>query len=236
MTTSPYVEPLPAQCALPRVSPALRPNGEVYRSAGSRSTIEVYEQEGGDMSCQLGGAAAMPASRPVVSTQVRTALAAAGIVGPILFTVGFVTQELFRIDEYSPLAERVSALEAGPNGWVQQVNFVVFGILTIAFAGGLHLGVRPSRAGALGPAILAVSGVGLLLAAALPLREDAAGVTYDPNGHVVAGITFFLSSGLGLFVLSQRLVADPRWGGLAGYALVAGAVGLVSFPLIGVFW
>jgi hypothetical protein len=46
-------------------------------------------------------------------------LAVAEIIGPILFTVAFVVQGLFRLDEYSPVAEVVSALEAGPGGWVQ---------------------------------------------------------------------------------------------------------------------
>ena len=46
----------------------------------------------------------------------------AGILGPVLFTAGFLAQEAFRRDGYDPLAEPVSALEAGPNGWVQQTN------------------------------------------------------------------------------------------------------------------
>ena len=64
----------------------------------------------------------------------------AGIIGPALFTAAFLAQEAFRRGEYDPLAEPVSALEAGPNGWIQQINFVVFGLLTIAFAVGLHRG------------------------------------------------------------------------------------------------
>ena len=113
-------------------------------------------------------------------------------------------------DEYDPLAEPVSALEAGPNGWIQQINFVVFGLLTIAFAVGLHRGLRPIRAGIAGPALLFLSGIGLLLAAAFPLSEDAAGVTIrPPAGHIVAGTTFFLSSALGLIVVSRRLARDP---------------------------
>jgi hypothetical membrane protein len=78
-------------------------------------------------------------------------LAVAGIVGPLLFTVTFVVQGLFRLDEYSPIAELVSALEAGPGGWVQQVNFVVFGLLTVVFSVGLHVGLRPTRWGVIGP-------------------------------------------------------------------------------------
>ena len=153
----------------------------------------------------------------------------AGIAGPVLFTAGFLAQEALRTGDYSPIAETVSALEAGPYGWVQQVNFVVLGLLTLAFAIGLHRGLRPSRAGVAGPALLAISGLGALGAAAFPLREDEGGLTYDPGGHAVAGMAFFLASALGLSVLSRRLARDPRWRGLARYTLLAGLAGLVSF-------
>ena len=161
-------------------------------------------------------------------------LAWAGIVGPVLFTLAFMGQELFRRGEYSPMAEPVSALEAGPNGWVQQANFVVFGLLTIAFAVGLHLGVRTTRVGIVGPALLFVSGIGLLLAAVFPLREDAAGVTYDPGGHIVAGLAFFVTSAVGLIVLSRRLARDPRWRSLALYTRAAGALSVAGFVVMGV--
>jgi hypothetical membrane protein len=161
------------------------------------------------------------------------ALASAGIAGPVLFTAGFLGQELFRIEEYSPIAEPVSALEAGPNGWLQQVNFVVLGVLTIAFALGLHRGIRGTPRGFAGPALLAVSGVGALLAAVFPLREDAAGVTYDPGGHGVSGVTFFLSSAVGLVLLSGRLSTDSRWRGLAGYTLACGLAAVAGFVVLG---
>jgi Protein of unknown function (DUF998) len=163
------------------------------------------------------------------------ALAVAGIVGPILFTVAFVVQGLFRLEEYSPVAEVVSALEAGPGGWVQQVNFVVFGLLTIAFAVGLHLGLRPTRWGVIGPSLLVLSGMALVWAAVFPLREDAAGHTYDPGLHIVGGVTYFLSSAFGLIVVSRRLAADPRWRDLAGYALVTGIAAVALFVAMRVF-
>lgn len=46
-------------------------------------------------------------------------LAAAGICGPILFTVGFVVQGLLRTDlraGYNPIAQQISDLTAGPLG------------------------------------------------------------------------------------------------------------------------
>ena len=158
----------------------------------------------------------------------------AGVVGPVLFTGTYMVQEVLRRDEYSPMAEPVSALEAGPNGWVQQANFVVFGLLTLAFAVGLHRGIRPSRRGLVGPALLFVSGIGLQLAAVVPLREDAAGVTSDPGGHFVAGIVFFLSSAVGLVAVSRRLTGDPRWRGIATYTLGCGLLALAGFVLLGV--
>jgi hypothetical membrane protein len=176
------------------------------------------------------GAAHGLGRRPIAAV-----LAAAGILGPILFTAVFVIQEVFRRGEYSPMAEPVSALEAGPGGWVQQVNFVGFGLLTIAFAVGLHRGMRPTRAGVLGPAILGWTGVGLVLAAVFPLREDAAGATYDPTGlHYVNGPILFLSIGVGLVVTSRRMAADPRWRSLATYTLATGIALLIMFVAFGV--
>ena len=161
-------------------------------------------------------------------------LAWAGIIGPVLFTAAFIVQEALRTDEYDPLAETVSALEAGPNGWVQQVNFVVFGLLTIALAVGLNRGLRRTRFGLLGPALLFLSGIGLLLAAGFPLKEDAAGVTYDPGGHLIAGSMFFLTSVVGLIALSRRLARDPSWQSLATYSLAAGVAGLLGFVAMGI--
>jgi len=169
-----------------------------------------------------------PSQRPVGDAlehspaQSTVLVAWAGIIGPVLFTAAFLAQEALLVDDYSPLAEPVSALEAHPHGWVQQINFVVFGLLTIAFAVGLRRGVRRTKAGAVGPALFVVSGVGLLGAAIFPLSKDTTGVTMYPAGHVVAGNAFFLSSALALIVVSRRLVRDPRWRSLATYTLAAG--------------
>lgn len=159
--------------------------------------------------------------------------ALAGIAGPVLFTVGFLAQEQLRRSEYDPIGEVVSALEAGPNGWIQQVNFVVLGVLTMFFAIGLHRGLAPSRAGIVGPVALFISGASSALAAIFPLREDAAGATYDPGGHQVAGMIFFASSSIALIALSHRCAVDPRWRTIARWVLAAGVLAALSFPLMG---
>lgn len=164
-----------------------------------------------------------------------TVAAWAGLVGPVLFTLTWVGQELSRIQEYSPIKEMVSALEAGPNGWIQQVNFVVFGVLTMVFAAGLFRVLAPSRAGVTGSALLFVSGIaGVLAGAAFPLREDAAGVTYDPGGHQPNGFVFFTSSALALLVISFALAKQDDWRRLAVPVRVAGILMLVSNPFMGI--
>lgn len=162
--------------------------------------------------------------------------ALAGITGPILFTSVFLVQQLARHDTYDWVSEPVSNLEAGPHGWVQQANFVVFGVLMAAFAGGMHRGVARSRLSRLGPPLLGLCSVGLFIAAAFPIEQDAQGVAYDPGYHFVGGVTFFLSSGLALLALSHSLRADPRWGTvLPRWTLVAGLLALVGFVTLGAF-
>jgi hypothetical protein len=158
----------------------------------------------------------------------------AGVLGPVLFTLTWVAQELFRIEEYSPIKEPVSALAAGPNGWIQSVNFGVFGVLTMAFAVGLYGVSHSSRAGVVGSALFLVSGLGLLMAAAFPLREDPAGVTYDPGGHFIAGMTFFTSSALALVVISFALTRRAELRRLATHVRVAGILMLLSNPVMGI--
>jgi hypothetical membrane protein len=169
---------------------------------------------------------------PAAETSVRPLRVAgwAGVLGPVLFTVVFLAQDLTR-GGYDPAALPISALAAVPGGWVQNLNFLVFGVLTLAFAAGLHRGIGPTRFGALGPALLAVTGVGLLLAAAFPLRADAAGVIYDPGPHWVGGLLFFPATALALIALSFRLARDPRWRDLAPYVGVVGAVA-VAFVVV----
>ncbi|HET9144425.1 DUF998 domain-containing protein [Actinophytocola sp.] len=161
--------------------------------------------------------------------------ATAGIVGPLLFAAGFLVQPVFRRGEYNATTEVISDLEAGPGGWVQQVNFVVFGLLLIAFAVGLHRCLRRSRWAVAGPAMLAGNGVGMVIAGVFPMREDAAGLTYDPTGvHTINGAIFFLTIGAGLIVLSRRLTGDPGFRDLSGYLLATGIALLALFVVLSV--
>ena len=154
------------------------------------------------------------------------ALAAAGIASPIIFTVLALMQSLLRQD-HSLVAHPISALAAGSSGWVQNVNFLLFGLLMIAYGVGLHLGVRPSRAGVVGVVFLVLSGVGLMWGGLFPATDGMGAFDEDRVLHIPGFIMTFLGGGIGLIVMSGRMARDSRWRSLATYALVTGIAMLV---------
>ncbi len=102
----------------------------------------------------------------MVTTSVRVSrpdfqrwAARAGVAGPVLFTAGFSSRSISPSD-YSRIADPISALEADPRGWIQQLNFVAFAVLLTIFAIGLHRGIAKTRYGWAGPALLGVAAVG----------------------------------------------------------------------------
>lgn len=149
------------------------------------------------------------------------ALAVAGIVAPFLFTAVIVAQTLFR-PEHSLVSLPSSALATGPHGWVQDVNFIVAGVLLAALAVGLHVGVRHSRGSLIGPGLLMLSGLGLAAAGVFPARDATGAFSQDQMGHFVAAAAAFIGGGIGLIVLSRRLASDTRWRGLGAYVLATG--------------
>jgi hypothetical membrane protein len=157
---------------------------------------------------------------------VIAALAAAGIAGPVMFAVVALVQSLLR-PEHSLVADPISALAAGPSGWVQDVNFLLLGSLMIAYAIGLHLGVRPSRWGVVGLAFLVLSGVGLVWAAVFPATDATGALQDDRVLHIVAFPMTFLGAGIALIVMSRRMAGDPGWRSVTTYALATGVAVLV---------
>jgi Protein of unknown function (DUF998) len=157
----------------------------------------------------------------------------AGIAGPIVFVVVIIVQGLLQPD-YSHVTMPVSALAAWPLGWMQEANFFVFSALMTGYAIGLHLGVGPGKGGLIGPVFLLVSGAGLLVAGLFSWSRSG-GAFVVPVGHVVGAFMSFLGAGLGLIVMSRRMTGDPRWRGVAGYALASGVAIAVLFLAFGKF-
>lgn len=160
-------------------------------------------------------------------------LALAGVVGPVVFTVLVILQGLL-IPAYSHVSLPISALEAWPSGWIQRLNFWVVGFLTFAFAYALHLGVQPSRHGAMGVPLLVLGGIGIIWAGLFPWVM-VNGVPTETAPHVVGAITTFAATGLGWLMFSRRMRADRQWRDLSTYTMATSIAMLVLFIAVGFF-
>jgi hypothetical protein len=105
-------------------------------------------------------AAADPPPRPRPGRLDRLLLGCGPLAGA-LFVGTFLIAGATRAG-YDPLRHPVSSLALGPYGWVQTVNFLVSGLLALAFAVGLRRATRPGAGSAWGAALVAIWGVGLL--------------------------------------------------------------------------
>ena len=160
-------------------------------------------------------------------------LAAAGIAAPVVFTTLVLVQELLQPD-YSRVALPISALAAWPLGWLQNLSFLVYGLLLLAYVVSLDRGVAPTRGGRAGIALLAVSALGALVAGWFPWKR-LDGQPIATAEHVLGAITHFLGSALRVLVFSRRMAADPRWKDLSGYALASGVAMLLLFLVTAFF-
>jgi hypothetical membrane protein len=117
-------------------------------------------------------------------------LVLAGLIAPFQFIALVILQGVLQ-PGYSHVVQPISALAALPVGWLQNINFYVVGTLMIVYAIGLHSAVRPARRAVLGPALIALSGVGLILCGVFPWRLEN-GAFVEPAGHVAGAVMSFL--------------------------------------------
>ena len=165
-------------------------------------------------------------------------LTCGAIAGP-LFVVAFLVEGATRAD-YDPLCHPVSSLALGDSGWTQTANFIVVGLLTLAFAAGLRRALRPGRGSTWGPLLVGIWAVGLLGAGVFvtdPVSGYPPGSPDRPSEYSWQGALHDLFSGPAFvalasacFVFGHRFAAwgERRW---AVYSIVSGLVFVVGFVL-----
>ena len=132
---------------------------------------------------------------------------------------------------YSAWRNYVSSLATGDGGWVQIVNFLVWGTLALAFSIGLI------RLGIVGPGVaLVLYAVGLLVAG-LFVTDPSLG--YPPGAppdhtahgmiHGLAGLAVFLLMAVAAFAAAARFRSDPLQRGWVRYSVLTGLIVLVMF-------
>ena len=163
-------------------------------------------------------------------------LAIGGMVSVLFLPVVLLIGETRR--GYSHVSEHISALSASgvTAAWAQTTNFVIFGLLLIALAVGLHRGINNSTGSVLGPALLVVVGLSAGIGSAI-FPEEQVGDPETTIGilHAIASVVGFAALAAAmLFALPRRFQQDPRWANLAAPTRWLGVVAAVlffSFPL-----
>ncbi|WP_424532601.1 DUF998 domain-containing protein [Sphaerisporangium viridialbum] len=162
---------------------------------------------------------------------------AAGLLVPALILTDGATRP-----GYSLLHHGASQLGTGQRGWLQTVNFVIGGLLLLAFAAGLRRVLcrapQPGREAMWGPILLAAAGLALAVAGIVP-TDPALGyppgqpevITAAGRVHGLAGLVLFATLAATPFVLARPLrgsnqgwVAYSRWSGalVIAFAIAAG--------------
>ncbi|MFI6602162.1 DUF998 domain-containing protein [Nonomuraea sp. NPDC050536] len=165
------------------------------------------------------------------------------VAGP-LFVVAFLVEGATRA-HYNPLRHPVSSLALGEYGWTQTVNFILAGLLTVAFAIGMRRALKreggTARGTLLGPILVGAWGV-MLICAGTFTTDPVSG--YPPGTvamraeysslhaalHDLISLPGFIALFIACIVFAVRFVRirQPGW---AVYSAATGAVFLTAFVL-----
>ncbi|HYZ02892.1 MAG TPA: DUF998 domain-containing protein [Candidatus Binatia bacterium] len=184
------------------------------------------------------GAGASGASTGVTTPLTRVLLAC-GLVGGPLFLVVVLAQALTR-EGFDLTRHPLSLLSLGPGGWIQIANFLVTGVLFVAFAAGIRRSLRGTRGGTWGALLVGACGVGLLgggVFSADPAlgfppgtpSAASASISWHALLHLVAFIVGVPSLGAACVVFARRFagLGEPGWVAFSLAVAVCIAVSIV---------
>jgi hypothetical protein len=185
--------------------------------------------------------AGVPSGSSAATTRQTRALLACGVVAGPLFLAVALLQALSR-DGFDLSRHPLSLLSLGELGWIQIANFVVAGLLSVAFAVGLRRVLQPGRGGRWGPLLVGAYGVGLIMGGVFVTDAGAGFPPGAPAGapeqlswhgvlHAIAPVLAFLSLIAACFVLARRF-AGLGQRGWATYCVATGValLGLLAWP------
>ena len=166
------------------------------------------------------------------------ALLMCGVLAGPFFMAVYLGQAFTR-DGFDIARHPASVLSNGDLGWIQVVNFVVSGSLSIAAAIGMRRALTSGRGRLWGPILIGVSGIGEILAAyftADPVDGFPPGTPLGPPTtistigllHFVCGLIGFGGWIAASFVFARRFAGRGETG-WAVFSAATGALFLVAF-------
>ena len=189
-------------------------------------------------------------STGVSSTERNRQLLACGVIAGALF-IGLNTIQILTRPGFDLRRLAISVLALGDFGWVQVSNFILSGLLTIAFAVGARQALRGGRARTFGPILIAANGLALTIGgifttdAGLGFPPGAPDTIPDPlSWHAqIHSFSFFIAViaiVLASLVFARRFAGSRQWRWVAYCAITAAAMpalvtyGMMNLNIIGV--
>ncbi len=163
-----------------------------------------------------------------------------GTAGSLLFTTTYTLDGALRVG-YNPLQQAISALSLGPGGWVQQVNFIVFGIIILATTIAWRAVLKGGRGATWFPIFRSLLGVGLIIdgffsqdaAPGYPPGVGPTAVTLHGTIHLAFACISITAMAFACFVLARRFAVEPEWRGWKTYSIVSGILIIVFIATFG---
>ncbi|NYT00478.1 MAG: DUF998 domain-containing protein [Methanocellales archaeon] len=151
-------------------------------------------------------------------------LAICGIVGPIVYTSIMIAIGLLR-PGYNHLTQPMSELGevGGPNAIIMNTaGFMLLGFFIIAFAFGLHRGMNEGEGSKVGPALIAMSGIGWIAVGLFHVDPKSAEISFTSMMHISGAMIVGLGFSIAPFAIARRSRKDHRWASYRPYSLSTG--------------
>ncbi|HEY4197137.1 MAG TPA: DUF998 domain-containing protein [Mucilaginibacter sp.] len=158
----------------------------------------------------------------ILRTFWHTALLFCGILGPLIFLIVYFTFGQVSPD-FDMLRQPIGRLELMKYGWIQSVNFIVFGLFIIAFAFGLRIELKAGFAVNLLPLSQIFIALGMILL----------GLFIHEPDHTYASMISSAALIISLLLFARRFAVDIRW---RGWATSTALCAISITTLIACFW
>lgn len=178
-------------------------------------------------------AADRPRYHVTPGSPLHRALLMISLVGSVLFTLTYSIAGALR-PGYSAVREPISALALGPDGWVQQANFIAFGLVAFVGAVAMHVALTPGRGSVWVPVLRVLSGLSMIVVGVFVTDlSTVTAPTLHGLVHTLASYVSLMSTVAYLIVLGARFVAEPRWRGWALWSWATAVIMMVSLAAFG---
>ncbi len=149
-------------------------------------------------------------------------LLSCGLAGALLFIFVYSFDGLFHQD-YSGIHSAISDLERVRYGWIQSLNFIIFGIFGFLFAIGLRRELQNGSAAFWLPFLQLLVSLGLIISGLF---------IYNPI-HTIGAMLSFISLVICFFVFAAKFYNDPRWKGWTLFSIICGILMMIFLEQFG---